>query len=217
LVTLGPGALQFVVDYREVLGAQIPVVYANVGMGFAESLLLPPDVPGIVTEYNWTETLQLAQHLQPSADNLVIISGAGPYDIPYLENLRRQIGAQLQAYNVRYLTGLTDDEVLAEVPSIPANSIVLFNSFFADRNGQTYIPPDVVAKIAQRSKAPIYSTLTQSFGRGIVGGYMDSFDIHGEATADIAISLLTGTDIATIPLQTKPPHRYRVDARELID
>ena len=52
-------------------------------------------------------------------------------------------------------------------------------------------------------------------GRGPVGGYMHSFEDQGTAAADIALEILAGKDPATPPRQTKPPHKYMVDANAL--
>ena len=52
-------------------------------------------------------------------------------------------------------------------------------------------------------------------GRGVVGGYIDSFEDQGAAAADIALEILAGKDPATLPRQTKPPHKYMVDANAL--
>jgi hypothetical protein len=47
---------------------------------------------------------------------------------------------------------------------------------FADGSGQKRLPPEVTADIAKVSSAPAYSPLETTFGHGIVGGYMDSFE-----------------------------------------
>ena len=52
-------------------------------------------------------------------------------------------------------------------------------------------------------------------GRGIVGGYIDSFEAQGAAAADIALEILAGKDPATLPRQAKSPHKHMVDANAL--
>ena len=44
---------------------------------------------------------------------------------------------------------------------------------------------------------------------------MDSFEAHGTAAADLALEILSGRDPATLPAETKPPHTYQIDARQL--
>jgi len=84
-----------------------------------------------------------------------------------------------------------------------------------DGSGRPRLPPDVAADVASVSPAPVYAPIATFFGRGIVGGYMDSFEAHGVAVADLALAILSGRDAATLPHQTKPAHTYDIDARQL--
>jgi len=76
-------------------------------------------------------------------------------------------------------------------------------------------PPDVAAVVADHSAAPVYSPVGSFLGRGIVGGYMDSFEAHGVAAADLAVDILSGKAPAALGAQTKPVHQFEVDARQL--
>jgi C4-dicarboxylate-specific signal transduction histidine kinase len=86
---------------------------------------------------------------------------------------------------------------------------------FVDGAGLPRVPPDVAAAVADISPAPVYSSISSFFGRGIVGGYMDSFESHGVAAADLAFEILSGKPVAALPRETKALHRYEVDARQL--
>ena len=44
---------------------------------------------------------------------------------------------------------------------------------------------------------------------------MHSFEDQGAAAADIALDILAGKDPATLPRQTRPPHKYMADANAL--
>jgi len=176
---------------------------------------LPRDIVGVVTEYNWSKTLDLAERLQPHARNLVVISGVSAFDREWLEDARREIEPRARRYNTRHLAGLPYDDLLREVSRLPRDTIVLLVPVFVDGSGQPRVPPDVAADVANASSAPVYAPIATFFGQGIVGGYMDSFAAQGVAAADLAVEVLSGKDPATLPAQTKPPHTYRVDARQL--
>jgi PAS domain S-box-containing protein len=215
LVPISRGALHFVMKYRDVLGPGLPVVYCCTAASAATAMSLPRDVVGVVTDYDWSKTLDLADRLQPEARNLAIISGASAYDREWLDDLLREIEPRSKRYALRHLNGLPYEEMLTEVARLPRDTIVLLTPVFADGSGQPRLPPDVAADVTKASAAPAYAPIDTLFGTGIVGGYMDSFEAQGVATADLALRVLQGQSPETIPAQTRPQHTNRIDARQL--
>jgi len=215
LVPISRGALAFVMQYRDMVARDTPVIYCCTAASAASAMNLPRDIVGVVTEYNWSKTLDLAERLQPHARNLVVISGASGFDREWLEDARREIEPRAGRYNTRYLTGLPYDDLLREVSVLPHDTIVLLVPVFVDGSGQPRVPPDVAGDVTNASSAPVYAPIATFFGQGIVGGFMGSFAAQGGAAADLAVEVLSGKDPATLPAQTKPPHTYRVDARQL--
>jgi signal transduction histidine kinase len=145
----------------------------------------------------------------------VIISGASAYDKVWERDALRTLNPQLDKYKTAYLAGLGYEEMLERVSRLPRNTIVLSVPMFSDGSGQRRVPPEVTTDIAKVSSAPIYSPLETTFGHGIVGGYMDSFATQGAAAADLALEILAGKDVSTLPARTRSPHSYQVDARQL--
>ena len=214
LVTLGRGALVFALEHRDVIGARIPIIFCSVGAPTLEGITLPRDVVGVVSDFDWGKTLQLAARLQPEARDVVIISGGSAYDKVWERDAIRTLNPHLDKYKITHLAGLGYAEMLERVSRLPRNTIVLSVPMFADGSGQRRVPPEVTTDIARVSYAPIYSPLETTFGHGIVGGYMDSFETQGVAVADLALEILTGKDVSTLPARTRPPHSYQVDARQ---
>ena len=169
----------------------------------------------VVTEYNVSKTLALARLLQPGARNLIFVAGASDYDRTWVDDARRELEQYRDRYKISYLVGLPYDEMLRKVSQLSPDTIVIASSVLIDGAGLPYVPPDVAAAVADISPAPVYSSFSNYFGRGIVGGYMDSFESHGVAAADLAFEILSGKPVAALPRETKPLHRYEVDARQL--
>jgi len=170
VIPISRGALEFFMQYRDKLAPETPVVYCCTAASAATALSLPKDVVGVVDQYDWPRTLDLAERLQPNANTLAVISGASPYDHEWLEDLRRAIEPRLSRYNVRYLTGLAYDKLLGDVADLPPNTIVLMAPVFTDGTGQTHVPPEAAAEIASASSAPAYAPIDTFVGTGIVGG-----------------------------------------------
>ncbi len=215
LIPISRGALAFLLQHRSTIAPNTPIIYCCTSTSAVTALNVPRDVIGVVAEYNWLQTLALAERLQPDARNLVVISGASDYDRAWQEDARRQIEGHLRRYSTRYLAGLPYEELLQEVSHLSRNTIVLLVPVFEDGSGRPRVPPEVAADVARVSSAPVYAPAATFFGLGIVGGYMDSFEAHGTAAADLALEILSGRDPATLPAETEPRRTYQIDARQL--
>jgi signal transduction histidine kinase/ABC-type uncharacterized transport system substrate-binding protein len=215
LVPNGPGSLRLLVRHRDTIAPGVPIVFCCATADAVDPLDLPRDVVGVITEYNWAETLALAARLQPDVRNLVLISGASELDKVWRERALGNLAPHLQGYRVQSLFDMTYDDLLKEVARLSRDTIVLQISVFADASGRRFFLPDAAAGIAAASAAPLYAPVSTLLGRGIVGGYIDSFEAQGRAAADIALEILAGKDPATLPPRTKPPHTYAVDANAL--
>jgi C4-dicarboxylate-specific signal transduction histidine kinase len=215
LIPLGRAAIPFMLKYRDVIAPRSPVILASVTRRDAVAATVLPDTLFVTTQYNFAETLELARRLQPNASTIVLVAGASDYDRLWVNDARAELESYRDRYRVSDLVGLPYDDMLREVSRVSADTIVLMSFVFMDGTGTPRVPPDVVADVARASAAPVYSPASTFFGQGIVGGYMDSYEAHGVAAADLAFEILSGTAVAALERQTAPAFHYRVDARAL--
>ena len=215
LIPLGRAAIPFMVKYRDIIAPGVPMIIANVPARAVTDGKSLANTVWVATEYNFTKTIELAQRLQPAARNLVIVAGASAYDLSWVNDAVRELEPFRDRYAVKTIVGLPYDETLTEVSQLSPDTIVLMSFVFVDGAGLPRTPPDVAAAVAEAAAAPVYSPVSSFFGRGIVGGYTDSFEAHGTAAADLAFEILSGKPIAALKQQTEPLHRYQVDARQL--
>jgi C4-dicarboxylate-specific signal transduction histidine kinase len=215
LITMGRAAIPFMLKYRDMIAPRSPVIIASVtgrdaaeAAGFANTLF-------VTTQYSFTKTLDLGRRLQPNARNIVLVAGASDYDALWVNDARAELERYQTRYNIRYLVGLPYGEMLREVSRLSPDTIVLMSFVFRDGAGAPRVPPEVAADIARVSAAPVYSPASTFFGQGIVGGYMDSYEAHGAAAADLAFEILSGKPVAALARQTTPTFAYHVDARQL--
>jgi PAS domain S-box-containing protein len=215
LIPLGRAAVPFLLKHRNVIAPQVPIIVTSVPTQAGAEAKALSNAVAVVTEYNFSKTLELARLLQPKSRDLVLVAGASEYDRSWVEDARRELGLYLDRYRINYLVGLPYDEMLTEVSHLAPDTIVIASFVFADGGGLPRVPPEVAAAISDVSPAPVYSPISSFLGRGIVGGYMDSFESHGVAAADLAFEILSGKPLAELARETKPLHRYEVDARQL--
>src|SRR5262245_53633444 len=214
LVTLGRAALPFMSKYRDAIAPNVPLILTSVPSSDAARSDLQ-NVFWVTTEYSFSKTLDLARWLQPNASNLVVVGGASDYDRRWLDLAHRELQQFTDRYTLKYITGLSHDETLNEVSDLSKDTIVMMSFFFADGSGRPQSTPDVAAAVAKVSPAPVYSPISTNLGEGIVGGYMDSWEDEGIASADVALEILSRKPLNAIPHQNTPLHSYQVDERQL--
>lgn len=215
LIPLGRAAIPFLMKYRDVIAPNVPTIIANVPSGALSDIAQLKNVFSVATQYSFAKTAQLAEQLQPNAKAIAVIGGSSDYDRTWLEDARRQLEPYAARHTIKYIAGLPYDEILKQVSALSSDTIAIMSFVFVDGSGQARVQTEVAANVARASGAPLYSPISSLFGNGIVGGYMDSWEAHGVAAADLAFEILSGKNLAAIPQQNIPLHTYRVDERQL--
>jgi signal transduction histidine kinase/ABC-type uncharacterized transport system substrate-binding protein len=215
VITLGSAALPFIVRHRDEIAPNAPVVFTSISPQGLSALRLPPNITGIISEFNLDKTLALAERLQPEASRLFVIAGSGEVDRRWQLVARKTIEDRERKFEVTYLFDRSYAKLMEEVANIPRDAIVLYLTYFADSEGNAFVPAKVAGSLAAVSPAPLYAPYDTYIGNGIVGGFVETFESVGVQAADMALQILAGKDPATIAPQTNPGQAYRVNHRAL--
>jgi PAS domain S-box-containing protein len=216
VMPLNSEALRFAMKYRDLFAPNVPVVFCCVTPQIATTADRPHDITGVYTQFDVGKTIALAQKLQPRSHNLVIISGSSDIDRRYMAAMRKEIEPYENSFNTHYWLGVSYESLLERASHLPRETIVVFVTDYDDSTGRTLSPAQVVEALAQAAGAPVYGPSDTYFGRGIVGGYMDSFELMGVGAADLALKVLAGGNPAAIDPQPSQNRNFRVDARQLL-
>lgn len=216
VIAVGSTVLQFIRKYPDVLPPDIPLVFAGISPETYASPKPPANTTGVFYKLSLGPTLDLAERLQPRAQRLFVIAGAfSGEDSRWQQAARRTIEQHPRKFETTYLFGLPLDTLTAEVSQIPRDAIVIFLSFFVDGTGKVFIPRNVVREIARLSPAPVYAPYDSYIGSGVVGGFVETFESHGAAAANLVSQIAGGADPAALPPRTNPEQGIRVDARAM--
>ena len=215
VITLGSAALPFIVRHRDDIAPNAPVVFTSVSPQNYGALRLPPNITGIISEFDLDKTLALAERLQPEASRLFVIAGSGEVDRRWQSTARKTIEDRQRKFEVTYLFERSYANLVEEVSKIPRDSIVMLLTVFADSEGNAFVPAHVAGPLSAISPAPLYAPYDTYIGNGIVGGFVETFESVGVRAADMALQILAGKDPATIAPQTNPGQAYRVDHRAM--
>jgi PAS domain S-box-containing protein len=75
----------------------------------------------------------------------------------------------------------------------------LFISVVRDAAGQNFISADVAQEVAEAATAPVYGVYDTYLGRGVVGGYIVTFEAAGREAGRLALRILAGEKPETVP------------------
>jgi signal transduction histidine kinase len=215
IMPLGTVAERFAVKYRDIIAPRVPIVFCCVAPELANGPGRSKDVTGNYRAFDAGQTIALARQLQPGAKNLIIISGSSEIDGRWLAELRKGIKPLENRMNTEYWIGVGYETLLERVAHLPPETIVIFVTVSGDNTGRSFMPAEVVEGLAKVATAPIYGPSETYLGRGIVGGYMDSFAVMGSGAADMALEILAGKDPNAIEPRPSQDRKFQVDARQL--
>ena len=213
LLAFGADSLEAALSYRKALGTNIPIVFCVLPPA-GVTVKVEPDMAGIVSEHDVTKTVALARALQPTARALVVVAGAADFDRKGALIAQQQLADIEKQLKTRYLVGLPDETVQSELANVARDTIIILLSKLTDGPGRGAGSSDAAGIIAA-ANAPIYAPYSTYFGRGIVGGYMDTFEGMGTQTADLVLGILNNPAAPAGGPVKSTTQAFRVDARQL--
>jgi signal transduction histidine kinase len=196
LITVGPKLNPVLIKYGLEALKTSPVIDIDID-GFS-GRISPADFPGrnrseILIKFRINETLKKAFSLFPDYKNVFVISGSSGFDEFFTSLIKSSEPVFEKDYKFKYISGISMDSTILIAREIPAESIVIVPSYFADKTNIPFVTPEVISFISENCKAPVFP-VTDSFierNEGI-GGYVLSYTNMGKETGRIALEILNG-------------------------
>jgi two-component system, LuxR family, sensor kinase FixL len=214
VVPVGPAALRFALSQRERIFPQVPVVFAG---GLRPTMAdpgPPPGVTGTWLDFDWAANLHLIARLHPDTRRIAFVYGSSAFDRSQSKDFHEAFAAYRDRLELLELTDLSFDVLLQRVAALPAGTVIVFFSFLRDRDGEAFIPVDVLRAMSRVAPVPIYAVSDTLAAAGAVGGHVLSFEALGRNTAALAASALTD-GLAGDRVTAEPTNLYMFDARAL--
>jgi signal transduction histidine kinase len=105
--------------------------------------------------------------------------------------------------------------LLKRVATLPRRSAVVFAGFAIDGTGRSFLPQDVLPRIASAANAPTYIASDDVLESGAVGGDVISFEAVGKDSGKLAARILAGENPATMAITESSARAKVLDARQL--
>jgi signal transduction histidine kinase len=212
-------ALQFALRYREELFPGAPIVFASVANPEVSPADRSAGVTGVVRDFAFGETLELAVSLHPTVRRVFVIAQA-----PTVKGHDELVQAALDRYTdhleLIYLKERTVPALITAVKAIPPDSVILYSRFSPIETDRVIYPDEIARLIAQAAPVPVYGVAEPHVGTGIVGGMMRDAEWTGTRLAKMVREIVAGTSPEQIPIgrgRTLPIFDWRQIERWGID
>ncbi len=206
VVAVSDVPLDFLLKYRDSLFTKTPIVFIAIKRP-ATNETSGPGLTGIVLGGGYKKTLDLALRLHPGTKQVFIISGTLNHDKTYETLCREELQGLDSGISINYFTDLSVDELIFKTKNLPERSVVLYIWQQSQNEGTLLESADILAAIAPSTTAPIYGVANWQVGRGVVGGYLRTFEADGTRVGEIALRIANGARAQNIPIEsaTKAP------------
>lgn len=216
VVPVGGRALRFALDHLTKVFPSAPVVFALGASPQIDASALPANVSGrLGVAARFAPTIALARRLQPNAEQVVVVGGAGAADSISVAAAVAAVGRLRDSIPVTLLRGLSLNTTLGKLRQLSPRSIVIFANFRQDHEGEAFDPSDIVGSMARASAAPMYTQLRGYVGEGLVGGAVISFPDEGSRTGRLIARVLGRSPGAPMPPVETIPMPFVVDWRQM--
>ena len=223
VVAVSDVPLEFLLKYRDSLFPRTPIVFVGIKPP-ATNEPSGPGLTGIVLAGGYRKTLDLALRLHSDTKQVVIISGTLNHDKTYETLCREEFQGLDSGISINYFTDLSLDELIFKTKRLPERSLVLYIWQQSQNEGQLLESTDILAAIAPSTAAPIYGVADWQIGRGVVGGYLRTFETEASRAGELALRIANGARAQDIPIESAPKvpifdwrelHRWGINESQL--
>jgi PAS domain S-box-containing protein len=214
IITADDNALRFILDYRQELFKDIPVVFFGVNnVDLALQMNTDPLITGFIEDISYTETLEAITKMLPELEELYILhdetaSGSADY------NRIRALNSEIDQFNFRYisLNDFTFDELYDRISGLSVNQPLLLLSAFKDREGSVLSFQDSVKQLTRHCGSPVFHLWGHGIGEGLIGGKVVDHSYFAQLSAHLVLELIKGADISTYEVSRESRNRYLFDS-----
>jgi PAS domain S-box-containing protein len=211
VISFAAPAVNFVLREHERLFPGAAILLGLVERRMMAGATLPPKTSIVYVELDPYATVRLALRTLPSTRRLLIVGGTSRFDRGWQTVVREQLRTSDAGVQIDYDTDSPLDALLTTVASLPEGTAVFYLSVTRDGADAPHRALDVLDRLREVSRVPIYAVSSTFLGHGIVGGVLIDFAAHGEDLARRSVQLLRGE----VPAPSTTATVTSVDWREM--
>ena len=210
IICVDNNALELLAENAQTLLPDTPVVFCGINDYKPALHAARPKVTGVVEYGDFSDTLKIAFRARPNATKLYIVSDhteTGEINTRELLDALSSVAPNIQ-------TVLTDrmsyEDLSTRLQKADLQQVAFFVSFWKDGTGRN-IEPWQLDPVFRKSAIPVFGRSEWMINHGMVGGKCVTGLAQGEAAARIALQILGGTPVSSLPVDTNSPNQYLFD------
>ncbi len=193
-------ALLFAVDQRPFLFPGVPIVFCGLSRPPGEILASQEGVTGVVEAHDILKTMELALHLHPGTELILVVNDTTTSGLARQVQVDQAAAVLAGRTGVETVANVTVGELENRLSALGSRDVVFLQSFGRDRAGAVFNQDQLMAIIKRATRRPVYTCKDEYLGLGVVGGYLTSGNTHGEIAARMALRILSGENVARLPV-----------------
>lgn len=206
-------AFNFVLEYREELFQDTPVIFEGVeNVSAAVEAAEDPLICGVVEQLSYQNTLEFAQRIYPDATHVTAIlddTASGKAESEEYYKYETQFPGLI--FDEINASELTEEELLQKISALDEDHILIYVICSEDKEHKPYQIKQIIKEISDAAPIPVFSIVPHSMGYGLLGGELVSHKEMGEMAAQMADEILAGKDPAEFELVLDSPREFCFD------
>ncbi|MGI9202950.1 MAG: ATP-binding protein [Woeseiaceae bacterium] len=194
VVAVGPPAVRFWLDYRDLISGSTPFIAFSRGGLFSPEDLRPGDI-GRFSRFSFSDSVEEILRLRPETSHIMMVYGSSPLERLSATRLRSNLDAYPEQLTFEFTSDMTMHEVEIRLGQLPKTSAIIFGIFNVDAAGVHFPADSGLAAIRSASPVPMFGALDSQLGAGIVGGRVIPLQRIGFEAASSAVAILNGTQV----------------------
>ena len=210
IITVDDDALKFLLDNREELYKDVPVVFCGINKKVSKEVMSDGLITGVTERPDFKATIDVMLNLHPATEYIYIINDL--YTTTAQVN-RVALDSLTKIYpdRLRFIDNVSFEELAEKVRSLNSNDLLLLLTFNKDKNQEFASYKEEARLVAKNASVPVYSSWEFFMRRGIVGGKLIRGIDQGKEAALIALRILHGEKVSNIPINEEIYGQYIFD------
>jgi signal transduction histidine kinase len=208
-------ALDFALKYRDEIFPGTPIIFCGINGFEPEMIAGQKNVTGVAELLDVRGTVEMMLQIHPGAREIFIIHDYTSTGLATRRQAEKDLKGLTGRVSIRYMDNVATSEMLRQIKSLPQTSLVFVLSYSRDSEGRVYDQARIAHLLGEQSPVPVYGGHEERIGHGIIGGSLLGGRLHGAKAAEMAVEVLGGRDIATMPVYTGKTTRTMFDYKLL--
>ncbi len=211
IVSTDDDAFNFLKKYRDSVFGRVPVVFCGLNWVTPGKLSGMGSVTGVNETTDISLNLYLMMKIHPEVKRIYVIIDSTTTGISVYNKLIEIMPQYSGRIEIIPLYDLPMKTLIDRVSSIESDSLVLLTIFSRDGSGQFFEYNEYSEIITGNSRVPVYGLWDFYLGHGILGGNLANGYSQGITAGNIALRVLNGESVESIPVILDSPNTYMFD------